>query len=212
MGYLPIDGIQKIFHLDVAYPQFPTKEEILVFVVDGVKVKALATHAWRGISVKIVEPFEITAWTFSPPFIGLGFFMLKREAELAEKGITSREDFILRARSGYLRHVAYLRLKPQIDAAQEKFMSVFRDELQTLNAIDLAVQARVSSQKSELRGKLKAEQITQTEMQNAFKQLHKEVGDASRAYSDLKRQVDNALAEIKDSMVDRVFSVDLHKS
>ena len=101
MGYLPIAGVQKIFHLDVAYPQFPTREEILEFFVDGVKVTAIANHAWRRISVKIIEPFQITAWTYFPPFFGLGFFMLKRQAELAQKGITSREDFITRSRSAY---------------------------------------------------------------------------------------------------------------
>ena len=209
MGYLPIAGVQKIFHLDVAYPQFPTREEILEFFVDGVKVTAIANHAWRRISVKIIEPFQITAWTYFPPFFGLGFFMLQREAELVEKGIASREDFILRARSAYLRHVAYLRLKPQVDAAQEEFMSVFSDDLQSLGATDLAVKDRVSSQKRELRRNLKADQITQRQIQIAFKQLDKEAWDASSPYSDLKRQVDDALEEIKESIVDQVFPTEL---
>lgn len=208
MSHISIDKVRKIFHLDVPYPQFPTRREILEFDVDGVKVKAIATHAWRSITVDIIEPFQINAWTVFPPFIALGFFMLMREAKLLQAGMTSRDEFILHARSAYLSHVTYLKLKPRIDAAHENFVSVFQDDLQSLKDTELRVKSSVSRQRSELRRKLQRDQITQRDLQAAFKQLGKEASHSSCAYSDLKRQVDNALEEIKYSMVNQVRITD----
>lgn len=212
MSNVSLESVQKILHLDVAYPYFPTWEEILEFEVDGVEVKAIATHRWRRKFIQIIEPFEITAWTFEPPLIALGVSMLHRQAALDKKGMTEREDCILRTKNAYLRHVTYLHLKPQIDIAQEEFMSVFRDEMQSLEATDLNVQARVTHEKCELRRKLKADKIGQKELQIALKQLSKEAFDASFPFSDLKRQVEMELGDIKHSMIDQVLSDETKKS
>lgn len=212
MSNLSLEGVQKLLHLDVDYPYFQTYEEILEFDVEGVIVRAVALIKWRCIVINIVEPFQILAWNFEPPFIVLGVVMLHRQEALLKKGMTNRDDFIEKTRDAYSRHALYLRLKPEIDVAQEEFMSVFREELQSLEATNLDVQARVSHEKIELRKKLKSDQISQKELQIALRQLSKEAFDANFPFCDLNRQVEMALADIKDSMIEQALSQEPKKT
>ena len=47
MENVTMEGVQKLLHLNAKYDNFPTWEEVLEFEVDGVSVKAIATHKWR---------------------------------------------------------------------------------------------------------------------------------------------------------------------
>ena len=205
MGNVCIEKVQKLLHLDVPYPQFQTYEENLEFVVDNVMVKAVATVRWRWISIDIIEPFKIRASTIEPPYFCLGVMMLLRQEALQKRGMTDRDDFIERAKNAYIRHVTYLRLKPLIDAAQEDFLSVFREELQSLEATDTAVKARVVQEKGDLRKKFKSDQIGQKEYQAELRRLTRQVLDAHYPFSGFNREVEMVLADIKQSMVSKAL-------
>jgi hypothetical protein len=206
MGDFFLEGVQKILHLDLAYPDFQTWEETLEFDVVGVKVKALATHSWRRIVIHIIEPFSILAWYFEPPLFALGFSMLQRQIDLKIKGFSERDDCIQRAKKAYIRHAAYLRFKPKIDAAQEEFFREYRDELASLKLVSLDVEARVALKKVELRRAFKTGKIGQTEYQSSLKQQATLTWNARLPYFDLQRKVDHQLSDIKNSMIDQILS------
>lgn len=83
MSQRNFETVQKLLHLNVEYPQFSTRNEILKFEVDGATVTAVATHAWRYESVKVIEPFEVDGSDYgqgySPPLFALGISMLKHK-------------------------------------------------------------------------------------------------------------------------------------
>ena len=208
MSKITIEAVQKILHLDVPYPNFPTWSETLEFVVDGVIVKAVATHAWRYITIQISEPFDLQAWIFQPPLIALGVSMRHRQACLGERNMTDSEDCLHRAKSAYLRHVAYLRLQPRIEAAQDKFASVFNRELAYLLSKSQSVRNRVDLEKKEESKKFRSGEITQKEYQANLKSLQAQASDAYSPYSDLNVQVDRELLAIKHSMIDALLADD----
>lgn len=206
MGHVSLDGIQKILKLDADYPNFQTYTENMEFTIDGSLVKAIATISWRRITIHIIEPFSILAWAFEPTFFALGVSMLHRQEALLKKGMTQQDDFILRAKNAYLRHVTYLRMKPKIDAAQVEFLSNYQDQLESLETNDAKVQARVAQEKMDLRKKFKADQINQKEYQIALKLLTKDGSEASLPLSTLKRKIEQRLEEIRHSMIDLALS------
>jgi hypothetical protein len=206
MSKINFESVQKILHLDAPYPNFPSWEEKLEFAVDGVTVKAIVKRAWRQITIRIVEPFDVHAWTFEPPLIALGAAIRHRQALLEKRGITDTEDCIVKARNAYLRHVAYLRLKPEIDAAQQEFLKQFSQKLDSLLLVSEAVNARVRMEKTEQRRKFKAGEIGQKEYQLALKNLQQQACDASTPYSNLKYKVDTELKDIQNSMIDEWFA------
>lgn len=205
MSKVTIEAVQKVLNLDAPYPSVPTSTELLEFTVDGVIVKAVATHAWRRITIQIVEPFDIEAWTFQPPLIALGISMLHRKEWLKERGVTDSEDCLIRARTAYLRHVAYLKVKPTIDAAQEEFAKSFDNELASLLLEWENVRSRVNLEKKEESRKFRAGEISQKEYQSILKMLESQAREASQPYSQLKDQVDRELSGIKESMMDEIL-------
>ena len=147
------EAVQQVLNLNVPYATFPAWEEKLEFVVDGVVVKAIVSHAWRNITILIISPFELLAWNFEPPLIALGAAMLSRQVSLEKRGITNAEDCLIRAKEAYLRHVAYLRSKTQIDVVQAEFIKKFSVTLESRLLVSETVRARITLEKSEVRTK-----------------------------------------------------------
>lgn len=205
MGQANAQGIQKILHLDAKYDNFPTWEEGLEFDVDGVRVTAIATHQWRQESVRIVAPFEVEGddyvQGFRPPLIALGAAMMTRQKRLAASGLTLRDDCIRMARNTYRLHATYLRLKPEIDRAQEEFLSVFRDELALLHQEMIAAQDRLRLGKQALRRQLHAQELDQKQYAARLKPLQEEVGQCEGKHGRLRFDVDHELRTIKTSAI-----------
>jgi hypothetical protein len=212
MTELKIEDVQQILKLEVPpYPGFADWREELVFVVDGTTVKAKVLHAWRYITIQIIEPFYIEAWAFHPPLIALGVSMLHRKASLEKQGITETEDCLRRAKSAFLRHLAYLKLKPDIELAQQEFSTIFKDELESLVLEFESVRAHVDTEKRIESHKFRSGERTQKEHQAILKRLQIEASDAYSPYSNLKFQVDQELSDIKQLMMDKILDNDIQQ-
>ena len=105
---IPFDKVQALLGLRQPNPYFPTWDEVLEFDVDGVHVKAIAIHAWRGETVNIVEPFAVQGAQYNesvfPPLFALAFSMNARKAALARQGLAKRDDSLAMARRIYRKH------------------------------------------------------------------------------------------------------------
>lgn len=105
---IPFDKVRALLGLRQPYPYFPTWDEVLEFDVDGVHVKAIAIHAWRGETVNIVEPFAVQGAQYNesvfPPLFALAFSMNARKAALARQGLAKRDDSLAMARRIYRKH------------------------------------------------------------------------------------------------------------
>ena len=205
MSQRNIEAVQQVLNLDVPYATFSAWEEKLEFVVDGVVVKATIRHAWRNITILIISPFELLAWNFEPPLITLGAAMLSRQASLEKRGITEAEDCLHRAKAAYLQHVAYLRLKPKIDAVQAEFLKKFAGKLDARLLESEIVRTRITLLKSAVRIKFKSGEIDQKEYQTVLKELESQADETSLSYSTLKFKVDRGLEEIKNLMLDKAL-------
>lgn len=206
MSQRNFEAVQQVLNLDVSYPTFSAWEEKLEFVVDGVAVKAIVSHAWRNITILIISPFELLVWNFEPPLIGLSAAMLSRQASLEKRNITDTEDCLVKAKEAYLRHVAYLRLKPEIDVVQAEFIKKFAGKLK-LRLLELnTVESRTALEKSAVRIKFKLGEIDQKEYQTVLKRLDAHACEALHAISNLKYKVDRGLEEIKNSMMDKALA------
>ena len=206
MAKVTFDGVQKLLHLDVEYANFPTWEEVLEFEVDGVQVKAIATHAWRENSVRIIEPFEVEGrdylHNFCPPLIALGAAMTGRAKSLAARGLTVRDDCIRMATYTYCEHSIYLRLKPEIDREQEAFYSVFRGEIEELLRASVHANDELVAQKRELKQKLKDEEIELRAYETVLRSLQKNADECRTKHFSLEFDVDLELREIKSKLTD----------
>lgn len=209
MGKVTMEGVQKILHLDTEYANFPTWEEPLQFEVDGVQVKAVATHKWREEFVRIVEPFSVEGYEylqgFRPPLMALGIAMIRRRQALEAEGLTVRDDCIRMASNTYRLHSTYLRLKPEIDRAQEEFLSVFRDELDVLLNESTKAHERMSAGRIVLRQKLRGKQLEQKEYQVILTRLQKDAEQCRSKHYSLQFDVDHELNKIKMSFIHRAL-------
>ena len=206
MAKVTFDGVQKLLHLDVEYANFPTWEEVLKFQVDGVQIKAIATHSWRENSVRIIEPFEIEGrdylHNFCPPLIALGAAMTGRARALAAKGLTVRDDCIRMVTYTYCEHSVYLRLKPEIDREQEAFYSIFRDEIEELLKASVHANDELVAQKKELKQKLKNREIELRAYESDLKSLQKNADECRTKHFSLEFDVDLELREIKSKLTE----------
>ena len=206
MAKVTFGGVQKLLHLDVEYANFPTWEEVLKFEVDGVQVKAIATHSWRENSVRIIEPFEVEGrdylHNFCPPLIALGAAMTGRARALAARGLTVRDECIRMATYTYCEHSMYLRLKPEIDRNQEAFYSVFRDEIEGLLKASAHANDELVAQKRELKQKLRDKTIELRVYEATLKSLQKNADECRRKHFSLEFDVDLELREIKSGITD----------
>ena len=206
MAKVTFDGVQKLLHLDVEYASFPTWEEVLEFEVDGVQVKAIATHSWRENSVRIIEPFEVEGrdylHNFCPPLIALGAAMTGRAKSLAARGLTVRDDCIHMATYTYCEHSIYLRLKPEIDREQEAFYSVFRDEIEELLRASAHANDELVAQKRELKQKLKDKEIELRSYESVLRILQKNADECCTEHFSLEFDVDLELREIKSKLTE----------
>lgn len=205
MGSISLDKVQKLLHLDVPYPQFPSYEQKFEFVVDGVLVRAVALVKWRSIQIDIIEPFKIEAWHFYPPSFAIEYSSVCRREVLKDRGISEVEDFIEKTKVAYQRHVTYLRLKSKIDAAQLPIVNRHSAELQRLKSVYESVRGRVAVRKCELRLQFKADLIAQKPYQLELKVLKNEVFDALCAHSNLERKIEMKLEDVKQKMIDTAF-------
>lgn len=206
MSAVSLEGVQKLLNLSTEYPYFDSYEQHFEFFVDGVNVKAVAIVKWRSTQIDIIEPFQIEAWSFFPPSFAIEYSSVRRKEVLESKGISEIQDFIERTRKAYIRHVTYLRLKPQIDNAQDEFLSVFRDELDSLKTVEDQTKAHVDLATSILRKKFKSGAIDQKDYQMQVKKLKEESFNSHMSHWTLFRQVEMELDEIKSSMIDQVLS------
>ena len=206
-----MEGVQKILHLDVQYPDFATWEEFLDLEVDGVQVRAIATHKWREDTIRIVEPFEVEGddygYSCRPPLIALGAAMVGRRKALAARGSSVRDDCIRMATGTYRAHATYLRLKPSIDQAQEAYSSVFRDELESLFTEDARVQEHFKAQKLELRRKLRDKEIEPKPYQETLEGLRKQAELSHEKCFSLQSDIARELEEIKTAHIQRALKI-----
>jgi hypothetical protein len=206
------EAVQQVLNVDVPYPTFPAWEEKLEFVVDGIVVEAIVQHAWRNLTILIISPYELLAWHFEPPLIALGAAMISRQRSLVNRGITETEDYISKAKDAYLRHVTYLRLKPQIDATQEQFLRKFSGKLESRLLVSDTVRTRITQEKSAARTKFKSGEITQKEYQMDLKRMESQAIEASSSYSTMKFKINRGLEDIKNSMLDHALADPLIRS
>lgn len=202
MGSVSLEDVQKILHLNVPYPQFKSYDQPFEFVVNTVTVKAIAKVSWRRIVIYITEPFEILAWDCQPPLFALGVMMVRRREILVRDGKSEVVDYIERTREAYIRHITYLRLKSEIDAAQASIFKKHGAELQKLKVIYESLRGRVAIRKTELRLQFKADLIAQKPYQSELKVLKNEEFDALCAHSNLERKIEMKLDDVKQKMID----------
>ena len=216
MGNVTMEGVQKLLHLDTRYDNFPTWPEILEFEVDGVHVKAIATHMWREEIVKIVEPFEVEGSVyiqgFRPPLICLGAAMITRRKSLAARGLTERDDCIRLATNTYRLEATYLRIKPEIDRAQEDFLSVFRAELGMLLSESNQAKERLRTGRLVLRQQLHSQQLEQKQYAALLKPLQKEAEQWERRHYSLQFDVDCELRGMKMELIERALADKINQS
>ena len=216
MGNVTMEGVQKILHLDTRYDNFPTWEEPLEFEVDGVHVKAVATHQWREEIVRIVEPFEVEGSVyiqgFRPPLICLGAAMIARRKSLAARGLTERDDCIRLATNTYRLEATYLRIKPEIDRAQEEFLSVFRAELDMLLNESNQAKERLRTGRLALRQQLHTQQLEQKQYEALLKPLQMETEQCELRHYSLQFDVDCELREMKMEFINRAMAAKVDKS
>lgn len=216
MGKVTMEGVQKLLHLDTTYDNFPTWEENLEFEVDGIHVKAVATHMWREEIVRIVEPFEVEGSVyiqgFRPPLICLGAAMIARRKSLAARGLTQRDDCIRLANNTYRLEATYLRIKPEIDRAQEEFLSVFRAELDMLLNESNHAKERLRTGRLALRQQLHSQQLEQKQYAALLKPLQKDVEQCERKHYSLQFDVDRELRRIKMEFIDRAMAEKIDQS
>ena len=206
-----MQGVQKILHLDVQYPDFTTWEEILDFEVDGVQVQAIATHQWREDTVRILKPFQVEGdeygYSCRPPLIALGAAMVGRRNALEARGLTVRDDCIRMATGTFREHSTYLRLKAEIDREQETFSSAFRDELENLFNADTKALEHFRAQKLELRRKLRDKQIEPKPYQETLAGIKKEAEPIHEKYLTLQSKIARELENIKTAHIERTLKV-----
>ena len=211
MGNVTMQGVQKILHLDVQYPDFAAWEETHDFEVDGVQVQAIATHKWREDTIRIDEPFDVEGddygYSCRPPLMALGAAMVGRKKSLAARGLTVRDDCIRMATGTYHQHSTYLRLKPEIDRAQEAFSSAFRDELENLFNADTRAQEHFRAQKLELRRKLRDKEIEPKPYQGILAGMKKEAEPSHEKYLTLQSKIARELENIKIAHIERALKV-----
>ena len=211
MGNVTMQGVQKILHLDVQYPDFATWEEFLDFKVDGVQFKAIATHKWREDTVRIIEPFQVEGdvyqYSCRPPLMVVRAAMVGRRKSLADRGLTVHHDCIRMATGTYRQHSTYLRLKPEIDWAQEAFSSAFRDELENLFNADTRAQEHFRAQKLELRRKLHDKQIEPKPYQETLAGIKKEAEPSHEKYLTLQSKIARELGNILRAHIERALKV-----
>ena len=214
MGNLTMEGVQKLLNLDAKYDNFPTWEEALEFEVDGVSVKAIATHKWREEIVRIVAPFEIEGDEYlqglRPPLMCLGASMIARRKSLASQGLTERDDCIRMATNTYRHEATYLRIKPEIDTAQEEFLSVFRDELDSLLNESNQAKERLRRGRLVLRQQLHSQQLEQKQYAALLKPLQKEAEQCERIHYRLQFDVDYELRKIKMAFIHLVMQAKIN--
>ena len=216
MGNVTMEGVQKLLHLDTRYDNFPTWTEILKFEVDGVHVKAIATHMWREEIVKIVEPFEVEGSAyiqgFRPPLICLGAAMIARRKSLAARGLTERDDCIRLATTTYRLEATYLRIKPEIDHAHGEFLSVFRAELDMLLSESNQAKERLRTGRLVLRQQLHSQQLEQKQYAALLKPLQKEAEQWERRHYSLQFDVDCELRGMKMELIERALNDKINQS
>lgn len=209
MGKVTMQGVQKILHLDTTYDNFQTWEETLKFKVDGIQVKAIATHAWREESVRIILPFQVDGRDyhqgFRPPLIALSAAMISRRRLLAERGLTVRDDCIRMATNTYCYHATYLRLKPEIDRQQQAYFDMFRKKLNFLLQNKNKAEVKFSSAKAELRKKLHAGQLAPKIYQTMLEAIREEAEECSEKHSSLLFDVESKLEKIKWKILDEAL-------
>ena len=207
MGNVTMEGVQKLLHLDAKYDNFPTWEEVLEFEVDGVPVKAIATHKWREEIVRVVAPFEVEGSDylqgFRPPFMCLGAGMIARRKSLASQGLTERDDCIRMATNTYRLQSTFLRIKPEIDRAQHEFLSVFQDELDSLLNESHQAKERLRTGRLVLRQQLHSQQLEQKQYAALLKPLQKEAEQCESRHYRLQFDVEYELTRIKLELIER---------
>lgn len=206
MGSISLEKVQKLLHLDTEYPYFNNYERTLEFSVEGVTVKAIAFVKWRSIRIDIIEPFLIEAWRFEPPSFAIEYMSVRRREVMKDRKVSDLEDFVQHAKEAYIRHVTYLRLKSQIDIAQDEFLSVFQDELDSLKTVDDHTKANVDLATSILRKKFKSGALTQKDFQMQVKKLKEEALNAHMSHWTLFRQVEMEIEEITSAMINQELS------
>lgn len=211
MGKVTMQGVQKILHLDVQYPDFATWEEILDFEVDGVQVQAIASHQWREDTIRIFKSFQVEGdeygYSCRPPLMALGAAMVGRRNPLAARGSTVRDDCIRMATGTFREHSTYLRLKAEIDREQEAFSSAFRDELENLFNADTRAQEHFRAQKLELRRKLRDKEIEPKPHQEILAGMKKKAEPSHEKYLTLQSKIARELENIKRLHIERALKI-----
>lgn len=205
MGKLKMKAVQKVLHLDTRYDDFETWDEVLDFEVDGVRVKAIATHRWREDSVRIVSPFEAEGEDylqgFRPPLIAAALAMKARQQRLQAQGLTVREDCIRMATNTYRLHATYLRIKPQIDREQQQYARAHRAKLARSVSEGALAQGRLSAEKSALRQKLRHQAMDPKAYQASLTGLKKEARQAQGKAYGLESDMEREFNKIKMALI-----------
>ena len=188
-----------------SYPFFKTWEESLEFQVDGISVQAVATHSFREDRVRIVEPFEVEGSVylqgFRPPLIALQAAMMSRRRSLELRGMTVKDDCIRLATNLYRLHATYLRIKPEIDDAKEKFLLEFRDELSEFQRQHEEALVKFYSERAFLRKRLRAGIIQIFEYNQTFNSLRNALKRSTEPYQTLESKVNFELERIERVLI-----------
>lgn len=205
MGKLKMQAVQKVLHLDTRYENFETWDEALDFDVDGVRVKAIATHRWREDTVRVVSPFEAEGEDylqgFRPPLMAVALAMKARQQRLQTQGLTVREDCIRMATNTYRMHATYLRIKPQIDREQQQYARAHRAKLARSVAEGALAQERLGAEKSVLRQQLRHQGLDPKAYQASLTGLKKEARQAQGKAWGLESDMETEFNRIKMRLI-----------
>ena len=187
------------------YAPFPDWDETVNFVVNGIRVQAVATHAWRRKTICLTQPFEVSGIAFDvvdePPLFALGASRLLRRKRMAERGETERDDTIRMGIDLYKSYRAYLKVKPAIDAAQARIKHRFQLKLERLTEELATVTARTAPDKRFYKELYELGEMTQKQYQTEVKEKKAEVKNFSDPLDSLRFDMNRALSDVRHAMI-----------
>ena len=138
--------------------------------------------------------------------------MIARRKSLAARGLTERDDCIRLATNTYRLEATYLRIKPEIDRAQEEFLNVFHAELDMLLNESNQAKERLRTGRLALRQQLHTQQLEQKQYEALLKPLQMETEQCELRHYSLQFDVDCELREMKMEFINRAMAAKVDKS
>ena len=188
-------------------PAFPTWEETLTFMVDGVFVEAVANGSFRQIRVVLTKPYVVCGDDynigFRPPIFCLQAAMVARRSRLVSRGLTELNDCQRMATTLYRLHKMRLARAEEIAEAQDEYLKTRSEELEKATEDLAAAVGNLGNQTRLLRKQLDDQRITPDRYKSAIGSLRKVLRCKQKVFRELECETKISLHNLMISMVNR---------